>query len=152
MRKPAKILCALAFAAAASLASGCANGGANDAADTNGDAAARADAGQAPPSGTWIAKALPGADGAPRIEFVDGRATGHSGCNGFNAPYTLGDGGALAFGPVVSTKKFCDGEPGRTEQAVFAALAATKRASVEGGTMRLHGADGAVLLELSRAP
>ena len=95
---------------------------------------------------------LTGRDGAPRVELVDGKAAGHSGCNSFSAGYTAGDDGALAFGPVIATKMFCEGEPGTSEQAFFAALAATKRATLDGSLLRLHDASGAVLLELARAP
>ena len=103
-------------------------------------------------AGTWTAPSLTGRDGAPRIELSDGKASGHSGCNGFNATYTTGSDGALAFGPVIATKMFCEGAAGTSEQKVFAALAATKRATLDGTLLRLHGADGAVLLELARAP
>ena len=102
-------------------------------------------------AGAWTVPSLTGCDGAPRIELADGKATGHSGCNGFNTTYTAGNDGALAFGPVIATKMFCEGEPGTSEQKVFAALAATKRATLDGTLLRLHGADGAVLLELARA-
>lgn len=102
-------------------------------------------------AGAWTVPTLTGRDGAPRLELADGKAAGHSGCNRFSATYTRGADGALAFGPVTATKMFCEGEPGISERRVFAALAATKRATLEGSVLRLHGGDGAVLLELARA-
>jgi heat shock protein HslJ len=130
----------------------CANdpGGERDGASNAAPAAAAATS--ATLDGAWTVPSLTGRDGPPRVTLADGKATGHSGCNDFSAGYTSGADGALAFGPVTATKMFCEGEPGTSEQALFAALAATKRATRDGTLMRLHDADGAVLLELARAP
>lgn len=136
--------------ALALLAAGCAGGSADTGTDADSDASASPDA---VPSleGDWTAPALAGAQGPPRIAFRAGEVRGHTGCNGFVGSYKLGPDGSLAIGPVASTKKFCEGEPGRSERRVLDALTRTARARVAGDALVLHDAGGASLLEWRRS-
>ena len=133
--------------ALALLAAGCANGSADT--DAGADPQASPDAIVAL-EGDWTATALAGVEGPPRIAFRAGEVRGHTGCNGFVGSYKLGPDGSLAIGPVASTKKFCEGEPGRSERRVLDALTRTARARVAGDALVLHDAGGATLLEWRR--
>jgi heat shock protein HslJ len=124
-------------------AGGCANGTAEPAALQSSSAAAALE-------GTWVASALPGAAGPPRIELRDGEASGHTGCNAFGARYTLGADGGITFGPVTATKKLCMGAPMQSEARVLDALARTARVEVAGSTLQMHDGTGTVLLEWTR--
>lgn len=102
--------------------------------------------------GAWVAKSLAGAEAPPRIELgAGGTVRGHTGCNGFSARYARGADDALTFSSIVSSKKLCEGEPGRSEQRVLRALAGTHRASVDGDVLTLRDAAGAPLLAWRRA-
>src|SRR5688572_26611350 len=123
-RRPMRTLRAILPALALMAGSACANDPDSERNAASSSALAAPAAAPATVDGTWTAPSLTGRDGPPRITLADGKASGHSGCNGFSAGYTTGADGALAFGPVIATKMFCEGEPGTSEQAVFAALAA----------------------------
>lgn len=77
------------------------------------------------------------------LDPSDHRAYGSGGCNRFSGSYTL-KGGDLGFGPMISTKMYCDGVMDQ-EAAYFAALEATRGWRVSARKLELTGADGAVL-------
>jgi heat shock protein HslJ len=125
-------------------AAGCANGTAEPAALQSPSAAAALE-------GTWVASALPGAGGPPRIELREGEASGHTGCNAFGARYTLGADGGITFGPVTASKKLCMGAPMQSEARVLDALSKTARAAISGDRLTLRDTGDIIVLELERA-
>ena len=129
-------------------------GGAVDAAGSASDATANASdvAANAKDAsrGAWVASSLSGMEGPPRIELGETEVRGHTGCNGFSGTYTRTADGTIAFASIVSSKKFCEGEPGQSEQLVLRALAEARRATIEGDTLTLRDASGAMLLAWKR--
>lgn len=101
----------------------------------------------------WVVTSLGGtavladASTGPSLRFdADGRVSGGSGCNRFNAAYTL-DGEGLRFGPIASTKMACV-EPGRmqSEQSFLDALAQVDRFDIDSdGRLQLYAADRVVI-------
>jgi heat shock protein HslJ len=84
---------------------------------------------------------------------TDGRVAGSGGCNRFSGEYTL-EGDGLAIGPIASTRMACL-EPegvGEQENAYFAALGRTASWSFREERLQLRAADGALQVELRRAP
>jgi heat shock protein HslJ len=77
----------------------------------------------------------------PRLEFVEGKAMGTSGCNAFNGGYTQ-QGEMLNFRRIIATRRGCGGQLGAQERALFALL---------GPSVRLRrGLDGALFLQSGR--
>lgn len=70
---------------------------------------------------------IPQKSGAFSISFTkDGNVSGTTDCNGFSGTYTLSGEGVITFGPIASTKMFCEGSQEQvflnylsTEQRVF---------------------------------
>lgn len=77
------------------------------------------------------------------LDPSDQRAAGSGGCNQFGGSYTL-KGDELGFGPLISTKMYCEGVM-EQEQAYFTALEATRGWRVSGRELELTGAGGEVL-------
>lgn len=100
----------------------------------------------APIAGTrWVGvvDGSPEARMLPRIEFAaGGRMTGFTGCNMMSGTWSE-EGGAVRFGPIVSTKRFCMGPAGEFEKAVLAALADGARATRRGDRLVVTAASGA---------
>jgi heat shock protein HslJ len=84
--------------------------------------------------------APPGRAATLRLSAGDRRAAGNGGCNRFGGTYTL-EGSGLRFGPLASTKMFCEGVI-EQEQAFLGALAAATGYRVEGNDRLLLGPDG----------
>ena len=82
----------------------------------------------------------------------DGRAGGSGGCNSYGGEYReRGDG--LSFGPVVSTKRACLGEPAnRQEQRYLAALGAASRFELSGDRLTIFQGDGHDSLNFTSGP
>jgi heat shock protein HslJ len=79
----------------------------------------------------------------PRLEFAaGGRVSGYSGCNMMSSSY-VEDKGAVRFGPVMSTKRFCAGPEGEVERRVMSALGTGARAVREGGKLVITTPAGA---------
>ncbi len=93
-----------------------------------------------------------GVDAAARItlQVADGRLAGNSGCNGFSAAYTL-QGGRLALGPVMATKRGCLGPEAEVERALFGALPLLREARMAGDALVLRG-EGGIELRFAPAP
>jgi heat shock protein HslJ len=78
----------------------------------------------------------------PRIEFSGGgRMAGFTGCNMMSGTWSE-EGGAVRFGPIVSTKRFCVGAAGEVEKAVLAALGDGARAARSGDRLVVTSKDG----------
>lgn len=59
----------------------------------------------------------------------DGNASGTTDCNGFGSAYTFGSDGFVKFGPMMSTRMFCEG----SQELLFTgALAKVSRYSIDG--------------------
>ncbi len=106
--------------------------------------------------GRWTLEAIGGEDapaGRPAtLEFrADGRAGGHGGCNRFSGPYTA-ERSSLRFGALAATRMACPPPAMALEARYFAALQQTRAFRLERGFLHLHGADGAPLARLRRAP
>jgi heat shock protein HslJ len=80
----------------------------------------------------------------------DGRITGRTGCNDYQATYTT-DGDAITFGPVFTTRRACPSEAAATqEQALLDALAATSTYEISSDRATLRDASGAAQLTMAR--
>jgi heat shock protein HslJ len=82
------------------------------------------------------------------IAFSDANVSGFSGCNRFHGQYLFTDG-ALEFGPLAGTMMACADEAMELEREVLRRLGSTVRALVDGGSLRLLGADDELLLEFT---
>lgn len=77
------------------------------------------------------------------LEFGE-RLSANAGCNGLSGPWRL-EGGVLAAGPLVSTRKFCAGLM-EQENAVSALLSGNPAVTVEGDRLTLSGGGHAAVL------
>jgi heat shock protein HslJ len=84
---------------------------------------------------------------APSATFADGRVSGFSGCNRFNAPYTL-DGDRLKLGAIASTKMACAAPGDAVEPAYLDALAAVAGWRIDDDELVLLDDDGNELLRM----
>ena len=76
------------------------------------------------------------------LAFVGGTVTGNAGCNTFRAPYKR-DGASLTIGPVVATRKHCNGTGVMQQENEFLlALESTTTWAIERDLLDLHRADG----------
>lgn len=81
---------------------------------------------------------------------ANGRVSGNTGCNQYSAPYTL-EGFNLKIGPAVSTRRACvNEEANRQEMAFLRALEGVSGFRITGDRLELYGADGRILVNLSR--
>ena len=80
-----------------------------------------------------------------------GSLTGFGGCNDYSASYQASPP-KITIGPVSSTRKHCETPAGVAEQetSYLAALATAATYRVEGSTLELRAADGALVVELRR--
>jgi heat shock protein HslJ len=80
----------------------------------------------------------------------DGRVTGRTGCNDYQATYTTDDD-TIAIGPVFTTRRACPSEAAATqEQAFLNALAAASTYEVSSDRATLRDPNGAAQLSLAR--
>lgn len=93
------------------------------------------------------------ADVTVRISFAGGgTVSGNSGCNGFHGSFG-GDGAALSFSNIASTKMLCPEAPKMAiETAVQVALVKTTAFTLVDGKLQFVGANGAVLARLETSP
>lgn len=83
-----------------------------------------------------------------RFDADSGRVTGNTGCNLLSGPFTR-DGGALAFGPIVTTRRAClDEARNQREREFLSALERTRTHVVLRDTLTLSG-DAGVLARLA---
>lgn len=101
--------------------------------------------GPAPIAGTrWVGVVEGAADprALPRLEFSSGgRLGGFTGCNTMSGAWTE-EGGAIRFGPIIATKRFCMGSAGEVEKRVLAALGEGSRAMRSGDRLVVTSAGG----------
>ena len=96
-------------------------------------------------SGARIDALFPGADHVLTLDFVDGRVSVSGGCNGHGGSYTVGDGGKLDIGQLMSTRKTCAAPLMDADPAIAALLAQAQEVRFEEGTpprLQLIAADG----------
>ena len=79
------------------------------------------------------------------FDAATSRVSGFSGCNQYNAPYTL-HGDSLTFGPAVSTQMACIGNADSAERAFLGALPAITTWQLPDSTLTLVGGGVAVQL------
>ena len=89
------------------------------------------------------------ADVDTSIEFKDGQMSGNVGCNGFGGEYEV-DGGAIKFGPVMSTMMFCEGPVGEQEAAMLAVMNESATFVLDGDTLTIASGDGSSVIVLVR--
>lgn len=83
---------------------------------------------------------------------AEGRVSGSTGCNNFTGNATIA-AEKVTFSPLATTRRACEPEAMRQEQSFLRAMEAVRSFSLDpGGALRLLGADGDLLLRLSRAP
>lgn len=87
---------------------------------------------------------------APTITFEGARASGFAGCNRWFGQVQRGEGPALTFGQVGSTRMMCEGAQMTIEQGFLQALEQTEMATVEGDTLILSDIAGAELARFLR--
>ena len=91
-----------------------------------------------------------GGEHAPTIEFADGRASGHAGCNRWFAGVTHGEGVAMSFGDAGLTRMMCEPARMEVERRFMAAIRETQIAVVEGDTLILRDIGGADVARFAR--
>ncbi len=79
----------------------------------------------------------------------DGQVTGSGGCNEYSATFTAADG-TIVVGPVGATRKMCDPTVSEQETAYFTALDAAATYTVQGNTLELRDAGGAIQVSYTK--
>ncbi|MFD3165420.1 META domain-containing protein [Herpetosiphon sp. NSE202] len=93
-------------------------------------------------------QALKGQQALPLSFEADGRASGHSGCNGYGGDARI-DGDRLTLGPIMSTKMACaDPELQQQETTLFEALEKVTSYKMAGDKLSLLDDSGTVMVEL----
>jgi heat shock protein HslJ len=83
------------------------------------------------------------------IDFdPEGRMSGNVGCNNFSGEYSM-DGDMITFGPVMSTRMFCEAAAGQ-EAGVLVVLQESVSVVVNGSIATLTSADGKSSIVLER--
>jgi heat shock protein HslJ len=82
---------------------------------------------------------------APTATFADGTVSGSTGCNRYNAPYTV-DGDSLEIGPVASTLMACPSPRDAIESAYVGALDRVVAWAIDGEELMLSDDEGEELL------
>jgi heat shock protein HslJ len=83
--------------------------------------------------------------------FSTKRVSGSSGCNTYNAAYTV-DGSAMTIGPdIASTRRACASGPTAVERAYLDRLVNVRSYAIKGSTLSLFGTAHAVLLAFASA-
>ncbi len=86
----------------------------------------------------------------PTLDMEQTRASGHAGCNRWNAAVTE-NGDGLRFQAIAMTRTGCAGAGVATERALLDTLRSTRRARVESGQLVLLAASGRELARFDRA-
>jgi len=83
--------------------------------------------------------------------FAAKRVSGSSGCNSYNAGYTV-DGSAMTIGPdIASTQRACAAGPTAVERAYLDRLVKVRSYAIKGGTLSLFGTGNSLLLAFTSA-
>ncbi len=75
------------------------------------------------------------------LVFADGKVAVDAGCNKGNGAAEIG-GTTITFGPIATTKMFCEGAAGEVEQQVLGVLTGEVAYTVDSDTLQLRGAGG----------
>jgi heat shock protein HslJ len=78
----------------------------------------------------------------------DGTVSGSAGCNRYNGGYTT-DGDSIDIGPLASTRKACEPDVMTQEAAFLAAMENATTVTVDGASLELRDADGALQVSFS---
>lgn len=103
---------------------------------------------------TWTLESLDNDKPLPRgvsvtLTVRDGRAAGTGGCNNYSGPITAGEGArSLKIGPLISTRKFCEGAGSEVETKYLAALQGAFQFAFAAGDLALTYKDGDVVRTL----
>ena len=94
----------------------------------------------------WVAVSIAGQPAHEEVRSTinfddEGLAFGEAGCNTFRGAYEL-EGDGISFGPMASTRMFCEDPRQEQEDRYLAALATVTRYEIAGGELRLLPADG----------
>ena len=92
----------------------------------------------------WVAVSIAGQPAHEEVRSTinfddEGLAFGEAGCNTFRGAYEL-EGDGISFGPMASTRMFCEGPRQEQEDRYLAALATVERYAIVGGELLLHPA------------
>ena len=83
--------------------------------------------------------------------FSAKRVNGSSGCNTYNAPYTV-DGSSMTIGPdIASTQRACEAGPTAVERAYIGRLVKVRSYAIQGNTLSLFGTGHSLLLAFTTA-
>ena len=75
------------------------------------------------------------------LVFADGKVAVDTGCNKGSGAAEIGDS-SIAFGPIATTKMFCEGAAGEVEQQVLGVLTGDVAYTVDADVLQLRGAGG----------
>jgi heat shock protein HslJ len=75
------------------------------------------------------------------LVFADGKVAVDAGCNKGNGAAGIGDT-TITFGPIATTKMFCEGAAGEVEQQVLGVLTGEVTYTVDSDALQLRGAGG----------
>ena len=94
----------------------------------------------------WVAVSIAGKPASDEVRSTinfddEGHVFGEAGCNSFRGGYEL-EGDGLSFGPMASTRMFCEGPRQEQEDRYLAALGNVERFEIAGGELRLFPAGG----------
>jgi heat shock protein HslJ len=81
------------------------------------------------------------------VSFEDGEVTGNGGCNQFFGSYKI-EGGAIAFGPIASTKMLCPDPVQQNEDHLFEVLSQIAGFRRDGTELELTAEAGEPLVRL----
>jgi heat shock protein HslJ len=73
----------------------------------------------------------------------DGTVSGSSGCNNYTGGFTT-EGGSIEIGPLAGTRKACEPDVMTQEAAFLAAMENATTVTIDGSTLELRDADGAL--------
>lgn len=83
---------------------------------------------------------------------ADGVMTGSGGCNDFSAEYTTSGRDSLTIGPVASTRMACADDVTQAEAEYFTALGEVATYEINGTTLTLRDASGAMQVTYAARP
>jgi heat shock protein HslJ len=75
------------------------------------------------------------------LVFADGKVAVDAGCNKGSGTAEIGDT-SITFGPIATTKMFCEGAAGEVEQQVLGVLTGEVAYTVDADVLQLRGAGG----------
>jgi heat shock protein HslJ len=81
---------------------------------------------------------------------ADGKLSGSAGCNDYSATYQT-EGNAISIGPAISTKKACEPAVMDQETQYLAALSTAAAYRIDGNSMEMRTADGALVATFEKA-